>query len=597
MKILPIPKVINKTNKMLLDKKMKIIENDFTLNLYNLIKSDFDILENAETLVYVKKCDFENTEAYKIIIDERRITIEAASEKAAYYGFITLKQIFEETIVQTQEIFDYPDLKIRGVLLDISRSKVPNVDTLKSLIDLFSKLKMNQLQLYIEGLSFEYDNFKDYLIDKNYIKKADYLTVQEYANNHYIDFVPNQNGFGHMSEWLKIDEFKHLGEVEDKFYMWGCFRNPSTLDPTNPESKEFVLKLYDDMLPLANSKHFNMNFDEPYELGFGKSKKKVEETSVEDVYVEYFNSLAKVVQEKYKKIPMIWADVLINNSDAISKINPDTIFIDWGYHKNYPYESHAKVLNSLKVKYLFAPGTSSWASITGKYTDMITTIKNSTDMAKAYNGLGIIVTDWGDVGHLQYLPFSYLGFIYAGLASWSNSEIDDAIYYLQKFINDTYLTESLLKLSQYSLLEGDYRDYGTRLFSTILWAEHSVNQENPVDFFKEKIKHNLIDNENLEKLDNYFAEIYKTLCLSKSSLIKDEAENSLNLLKTLRSIHKKLLNDCNDFDEEIMQLQNYLTEHKRLWFVRNIIEGYKHSACRINWLIEILIRLSRKEII
>lgn len=57
-----------------------------------------------------------------------------------------------------------------------------------------------------------------------------------------------------------------------------------------------------------------MNFDEPYELGHGKSWKKVQETSIEEVYIEYFNILADDVR-KYNKIPMLWGDVLVKHPE------------------------------------------------------------------------------------------------------------------------------------------------------------------------------------------------------------------------------------------------------------------------------------------
>ena len=87
-----------------------------------------------------------------------------------------------------------------------------------------------------------------------------------------------------------------------------------------------------------------MNFDEPYELGQGKSKEKAEETSMEDVYIDYFNNLAKDVKN-YGKIPMLWGDVLIKHPEKLDKLIDDAIFIDWGYDKGYQFEKHAKILN------------------------------------------------------------------------------------------------------------------------------------------------------------------------------------------------------------------------------------------------------------
>ena len=67
------------------------------------------------------------------------------------------------------------------------------------------------------------------------------------------------------------------------------------------------------------------------------------------------------------------------------------------------------------------------------------------------------------MGHLQYLPSSYLGFIYGAMLSWSSGTIEDAEKYLAIILNDETLAKVIVELSHYHELEGEYRDYGTRL--------------------------------------------------------------------------------------------------------------------------------------
>ena len=424
------------------------------------------------------------------------------------------------------------------------------------------------------------------------------MELEKFAQEYYIDFVPNQNGFGHMSDWLALDEYKKLAECEDGFDIWGSHRAPSTLDPTNEESVNLVKKMYSDMLPYTSSRYFNMNFDEPYELGHGKSFKKAQTSSIEDVYIDYFTILADDVR-KYNKIPMLWGDVLVKHPEKITKLPKDVIFIDWGYNKDYPFEKHAKMLFENNVNYILAPGTSSWSTITSRMLDMSLTIIHSAKAAKKYNGLGILVTDWGDIGHLQYLPVSYLGFIFGGLLAWGSCELDDAIGYLKKMLKDDALCEAILELAQYHLLEGDYRDYGSRLFSAILWAEHARNQLNPIEFYQTRIFSNLVEEKNCQLLEISFNKAQFLLEKANCSLETSELKNSLKLLKVLLSINRKFTNIKNNiptsFDNEIKILQEYLIEHKYLWYIRNNPNGYEKSANRIQWLIEILTQMTRKE--
>ena len=597
--LIPRPHEIKKSGSILKNKAIGKVENAFSPLLFRHYKDMILADDSSPTILEIKQdLSVENEEEYHLIIQEDRVQIISKTEKAAFYGLVTLKQLQSEQIIETQEIKDKPDLEVRGLMLDISRAKVLNVSSIKKIIDLMAELKYNHLELYVEGVSYEYKNIKEALADKNYLTQEEYLEVEKYAIEKYIDFVPNQNGFGHMSDWLALDKFKELAECPDGFEIWGSKRPPSTLDPTNPKSFELVKQMYEEMIPFTKSKYFNMNFDEPYELGHGKSKQECLKTSTEDVYIEYLEKLANVVR-KYNKTPMIWGDVLVKHPDKISKLSKDIVFIDWGYNKAYDFVNHAKMLEELKVKYLLAPGTSTWSSITGRFIDMKETIENSTYASKKYHGLGILLTDWGDMGHLQYLPSSYLGFIYGAMLSWSSGKIEDAEKYLEIILNDEILAKVIVELSRYHELEGEYRDYGTRLFASIMWAEHGKRQDDKVNFFLNRMKSNIISYEAVQNLHKLFTQEKNKLQNAKECLEKDEIENAILLLETLLDINERLhsyLDNCVvNFDEPIKNLEKYLENHKKLWLARNIKEGYAFSANRINWLIEMLMCLDRKE--
>ena len=103
----------------------------------------------------------------------------------------TLAQIFEQILLETEtqpltmlpcfSISDWPDIKARGVLLDISRTKVPTMDTLLTLIDQFSTLKDNQIPLYTEH-TFAFSN-------QGWSKAK---CQKEGATNVCIDFLQDQ---------------------------------------------------------------------------------------------------------------------------------------------------------------------------------------------------------------------------------------------------------------------------------------------------------------------------------------------------------------------------------------------------------------------
>ena len=552
---------------------------------------DVSFTSSEEEADLVLKQGTMSNQAYELSITPKKIIITSSTSTGCFYGLMTLKQLYAKSI-KCCEIIDEPMLEVRGVMLDISRSKVPTLETLFKLVDFFASIKLNHLELYVEGFSFQYKSFERYLGDKNYISIDEYQSLEKYCYNHFIDLVPNENGFGHMDKWLEQEEFKDLRNSPNGVYIWGSNRNPSTLNPLDPRSSVLVKTLYDDMLPYSNSPYFNMDFDEPLELGHDKTLKICEEKGVGDVYLDYAIPLINYVKS-YGKKPLMWGDVVVNHPECLSRIPKDLIVVDWGYHKNYDFLSHAKMLQDYKIKYLLAPGTASWGCILGRYDDMVNSIKHSTDACKKYGGMGIIVTDWGDIGHLQYLPVSIPGFLYASLSSWNDSSEAELEESLNNYFSSN-ISNVILNLSKYTRLEGEYRDYGSRLFSTLLWAENSMRQDNPVEFFKQKMQANLLGMDQITSLRNLF-DSSKQLLLG-DSLVERELKNSIYLLETLISINIHLASNTKFFfSEDIESLKNYSIVHRQLWNARNKAVGFNFSNKRILWLTEILNSLNGKE--
>ena len=445
-------------------------------------------------------------EEYRITISEDLIKVLYKTLNGAFYSLLTIEQILSNDNIPCLEIVDYPDVAVRGFMMDISRDKVATVDTIKQVIDLCARLKMNHFELYVEGFSYEYDRFKSYLEDNGYITKEEYKELEEYAFNHFVDFVPNQNGFGHMGKWLEKDELKDLAVCPEGIFLWGRHRKPTTLDPLDPRSLELVKAMYSEMLPGRKSKYFNMNFDEPFELGHGKT----EGMDVGSLYIDYMLKAYDEIK-KYDKLPLIWGDVLIKHPDKINLLPKDMTFIDWGYDASSPFDRHAKLLKSKGVSFMMAPGTTSWCSFFGRYIDWYENIKNAIDAVVNNGGIGVLLTDWGDFGHLQFLPVSYGPIAYAGMYSWFHQEgtILSVRDYLNDFIyhdKNHVIGDLLLDLAAYDRYDTSYGGNGTRTFYTFMWACCAALEveDGKIDFFINKTKDYILPYHKYRVMGNFF---------------------------------------------------------------------------------------------
>lgn len=543
--------------------------------------------KKASNIKFLKNSELKE-EAYVIETKEDGIDVYASNYSGFYYAVKTLKQMVnankkaESLLLDCVHIEDEPDLKMRGFMLDISRNKVPKMETIKYLIDIMSDLKMNHLELYVEGFSFEYKTFPQYLEENSYITIEEYKEIEAYCNKNAIDLVGNENGFGHMQAWLAKPELKHLAEKEDGLFLWGSHRGPSTLDPNDEGSLELVKKMYKDMIPLSNSKYFNMNFDEPFELGLGKSKEEAEKTSVDDVYKKFAIKCANEII-KYGKTPMIWGDVLVRHNASLEDMPKNMVYLDWGYDANYPFDLHLKKLKDANVSFVSAPGTSTWCGWYGRTYDWFENIGNSIWANFKLGGDGVVLTDWGDFGHLQHLPSTFAPLAYTGLLSYrcyagTNKQVRE---FLNKFVykdSANIVADVIMDAGNYYAYEKKWRGNGTVAFATLLYAVYSFKEatSSQVDYFKEQIKYSCMDKENYFVLTGFLRnKVREFKGVIKDKLIKKEMINTADLLYGLTNLNYAYNEGLKDkeriklLEEAKVILEKYCVDLKDVWLQRN----------------------------
>ena len=91
-------------------------------------------------------------ESYHLTIGDERIAVVAHDPAGLAHAFSTLVQLVRQygRRLPQMHIEDFPDFAHRGVMLDISRDKVPTMETVYGLIDMLAEWKINQFQLYME---------------------------------------------------------------------------------------------------------------------------------------------------------------------------------------------------------------------------------------------------------------------------------------------------------------------------------------------------------------------------------------------------------------------------------------------------------------
>jgi hypothetical protein len=363
-------------------------------------------------------------QGYRLHVDTERVDLSASDAAGLFYGVMTLRQMLRQCGRQLPacRIEDFPDFPSRGVMLDVSRSKVPTLETLFALVDMFAEWKINQLQLYTEH-AFAYRKHRAAWVQNSPMTGEEILCLDAYCKQRHVELVPCQNSFGHMEKWLRLPEYRHLAEASDGLIFPGPegdvpFDGPFGLAVADPRSLEFVSELYDELLPHFSSRKFNVCCDEAFDSGQGRSRELCERLGKGKVYLEHLLRLHEMVT-RHGRTMYFWGDMmLLKYPELLDKVPKDAVLVDWYYETGYDFDSNGARLKALGLPFCVAPGTSAWAAISGRTQNALQNLSEAASAGRKHGAIGYLITDWGSCDHLHCQPVTYLPFAAGAGLSW-----------------------------------------------------------------------------------------------------------------------------------------------------------------------------------
>ncbi len=540
--------------------------------------------ENAATLILDPDADLPS-EGYTLDITPQGITLRAAQPAGIFYGVATLAQLLVQfpAALPAMSIRDWPDFPVRGVMLDISRDKVPTMQTLMELVDQLAGWKINHLELYTEH-TFAYRNHKAVWEKASPMTGEEILLLDKYCSDRFIDLVPNQNSFSHMARWLQHEEYAHLANTHNRFKTpWGYSEGRVTLCPGDPGSIALIRDLYNELLPHFRSRYFNVGCDEAHDLSCERSKEAAEKLGVGRVYLDF---LLRIYQEvkKHGRTMLFWDDIILRHPELVPEVPKDAIALSWGYEADHPFKQNAATLRSSGLEFWTCPGTSSWNSISGRTTNCIGNLRSAAVEGHAAGATGYLNTDWGDNGHWQHLPVSYLGFLYGASVSWNvaddASQLPDALSLHAFRDRDLHMGRLAYELGQV------HEHFNRKTANcTILWQQLN----------RPLAELSIIEGTTLEDFDR--ADSMACDCLTRirdirmdrpnADLIRKEYNNTIAMIRLgcllgrIRMKMKQGVDPSTEKAKAAKDLERLLAEYRPLWHARNRPGGFPESVARL----------------
>jgi hexosaminidase len=352
----------------------------------------------------------ESGQGYRLRVRPDAISIVGDGAAGLRYGVETLAQM-TRTSIPACDITDAPDLERRGLLIDISRGKVPTLETLEQIVDLMVQLKLNMLMLYTEH-TFEFRRHP--LISKGAspMNAAELRKLDRYAAERHIELVPTLQSLGHMHHLLNISRYRHLAESDRRW----------SVSPALEGTYKLLEELYSEYIGNFRSSWFNANCDEPVDLGKGRSKARADKEgrgAVFRAHLERVEALAK----KFGSKTMVWGDVVHEHPEQIPLLSRELMLLDWWYEADHDFR-RVRVFKKHRIPFMVCAGTASWNTLFPRGDNAIANIKGHADAGKKYGADGFINTDWGDNGAYNLFGNSLYGIAWGAQASWGTTKLD-----------------------------------------------------------------------------------------------------------------------------------------------------------------------------
>lgn len=511
-------------------------------------------------------------EGYFLDIDDEGIVIIAESVRGRFYGIVTLIQLITKVRnslhVPTASIHDWPSLHFRGISDDISRGQISTIENFKKIIRFLSNHKLNVYSPYIEDV-FAFKSHPLIGNGRGALTASEVRELDEYAKQYHVEMIPTFETLGHWENIFTIPEYAKYAE----------FPGAHSLNVSNESIYPLLDQMIGELAQAFSSPYFNIAADESWDVGLGASKKRVQESDIASVHADHYKRLFAILK-KYKKRPLMYGDILLNEPSILTKIPKDVIIVDWHYYVTDKYNSPA-IFKKAGFPLIVSPAV--W-NFTGPFPNYLNSFVNIQRLVKEgyeNNTLGVLTSNWNDYGGEAFRELNYYGYAWTAECAWSAGSTDHSSF-SETFFNCFFGNVKAGKAGQtiYAVLSSPYNQfiwdelwrhpmlppYETNM--KLLWRVQSIESSMPLLRKQiEELKSQAVRNKDHIQYLEFVIDL--STWFAKKIKSGEEVKRMLNML-TEKSGKEKTVERISELLQDTKKdLQKLRGEFKNLWLTTN----------------------------
>ena len=285
-----------------------------------------------------------------------------------------------------------------GVMIDMSRNAVMNLDALKRYITTLKKIGYNMVMLYTEDTYELNDNpYFGYL--RGRYSKAEMKEIDEFASGIGVEIIPCIQTLAHLNAYI----------------AWG--KTPvdcnDILLTDDDRTYALIDKMFETLSECFKSRRIHIGMDEAHMLGRGKHLDIHGYEKAETLMIRHLDKVREIAK-KYGYTPMLWSDMFFrswNNGryaiprceipEEIKKGYPtDVIPVYWDY-----YQSNQQVYDDMFYNHKqfsrdtwFAGGAWCWSGLAPLHEFSLKTMIPAMRSCRENKIKNVFITLWGDDG-------------------------------------------------------------------------------------------------------------------------------------------------------------------------------------------------------
>ena len=348
--------------------------------------------------------------------------LKKGDEIKVYYG--NDSQLFRSVMLSAELINDGVDREICesaqfqrcGVMFDMSRGGVMNIEAIKNYIEYMALFGLNAAMLYMEDV-YEVEELPYFGYMRGRYTKDELREIDRYGIEYGIEIIPCIQTLGHFEQYIKWSDGKRISDT------------PSVLFPGSEETLAFIDKLLSTVSECFTSKLIHIGMDEAWGLGSGNYLKKNGYKDPTEIFCDHLEKV-KALTEKYNFEPMMWSDMFFRLaspvgqyydvnaefSDDVKERIPDGIgLVYWDYYN--PSDTVSEMLSKHKEltdNVMFAGAVWLWAGLLPDYKLTVKATNGALLACKEKNITDVYATLWGDDGCETDVRFALPGIMLYG---------------------------------------------------------------------------------------------------------------------------------------------------------------------------------------